>query len=79
MKQVVTATEFKAKCLAILDGIQQTGEKVTVTRRGTPIAVVGPVKQTRWRNPADSCAHLGSIEGDIISPLDGWFSGKEQA
>lgn len=34
----VTATEFKAKCLALLDRVQSTGEVITITKRGKPVA-----------------------------------------
>jgi prevent-host-death family protein len=40
--QVVTATEFKAKCLALLDEIDRKGGTITVTKRGRPVATVGP-------------------------------------
>jgi prevent-host-death family protein len=34
----VTATEFKAKCLAIIDRVQATGETVIITKRGRVVA-----------------------------------------
>jgi prevent-host-death family protein len=40
--RVVTATEFKAKCLALLDEIDEKGGTMTVTKRGRPVATVGP-------------------------------------
>jgi prevent-host-death family protein len=42
MSRIVSASEFKAKCLAILDEVQATGEPVTVTKRGKPVAQLGP-------------------------------------
>ena len=42
---MVSATEFKAKCLALLDEIGQTGSTITVTKRGRPMATVGPVRK----------------------------------
>lgn len=38
----VSATEFKAKCLAILDQVQRTGETVVITKRGKVVARVVP-------------------------------------
>jgi PHD/YefM family antitoxin component YafN of YafNO toxin-antitoxin module len=35
---VINATEFKTKCLAILDDEEVTGNTVTVTKRGRPVA-----------------------------------------
>jgi prevent-host-death family protein len=64
--RVVNATEFKAKCLALLDEVEQ-GESITVTRRGKPVAVVSPVKRKALKNPANSWADRGTIVGDIVS------------
>jgi len=57
MKQTtISASEFKAKCLRLLDEIAQQGNTVVVTKRGRPIAKVTPVsadrKQLRgtWKN-----------------------------
>jgi prevent-host-death family protein len=45
--QIVTATEFKAKCLSLLDEVASTGGTITVTKRGKPMATVGPVLKKR--------------------------------
>lgn len=45
--QIVTATEFKAKCLSLLDEVAKTGGTITVTKRGQPMATVGPVVKKR--------------------------------
>jgi hypothetical protein len=37
---VVSATEFKAKCLALLDEVDQRGAAITVTKRGRPVATI---------------------------------------
>lgn len=34
MAKVVSASEFKAKCLKLIDEMQKDGEPVTVTKRG---------------------------------------------
>ena len=65
--RVVSATEFKAKCLAILDEIEERGVPVTITRRGKPVAVLGPVKKTAWKSPANSLAGKVEIIGDIVN------------
>jgi prevent-host-death family protein len=48
--RVVSATEFKAKCLALLDEIGHTGGTITVTKRGRPMATVGPVRTRLLRS-----------------------------
>ena len=63
------ASEFKAKCLKIMDEVAATGEPVLITKNGVPIAQLTPAK----RKPETVVGALkGSvtIRGDIISPLD---------
>ena len=49
--RVVGVTEFKAKCLALLDEIDHQGGTITVTKRGRPMAMVGPVRKRRlWKS-----------------------------
>ncbi len=64
-KRIVSATEFKAKCLALLDEIEKSGDAVTVTKRGRPVAVLGPVESNAWKSPRDS-GPGGEIVGDIV-------------
>ena len=63
------ASEFKAKCLKIMDEVAATGETVLITKHGVPVAqLVAAV-----RKPETVIGALkGSvtIQGDIISPLD---------
>jgi prevent-host-death family protein len=60
--RVVSATEFKAKCLALLDEIDEKGNTITVTKRGKPVATVGPVRQ-RIRRSSE-----GILAGKIHIP-----------
>ena len=63
------ASEFKAKCLKIMDNVADTGETVIITKNGTPVAELIPAR----KKPEQLYGALkGSIEikGDIISPLD---------
>jgi prevent-host-death family protein len=41
--RVVTTTEFKANCLALLDEVASTGGSITVTKRGKPLVTLDPV------------------------------------
>ncbi len=66
--ETVTISEFKAKCLALLDRVKRTGEPLLVTRRGEPIAeVVRPAlaQPERWLGSATA---TGRILGDIVGP-----------
>jgi prevent-host-death family protein len=46
--KIVSATEFKAKCLALLDEVGQRGATITVTKRGRPVATVKPPSAKPW-------------------------------
>ncbi len=37
------AGAFKARCLAVMNEIQATGESLVITKRGTPVVKVVPV------------------------------------
>lgn len=38
----ITATQFKARCLRLLDEVAESGETLIVTKRGRPVARVEP-------------------------------------
>ncbi|HEY4362236.1 MAG TPA: type II toxin-antitoxin system prevent-host-death family antitoxin [Bryobacteraceae bacterium] len=66
--RTVSATEFKAKCLALFDEVQQSGDSITVTKRGLPVAIVSPPRrQARARKSSmNSWAGRVKILGDIV-------------
>lgn len=41
----ITATSFKARCLALLDDVAETGAELVVTKRGKPVARISPVDE----------------------------------
>jgi prevent-host-death family protein len=66
-ERVVSASEFKAKCLGYLSEIEQSGQVITITRRGRPVATLGPAKRGAWKSPGNSLAGKARIVGDIIN------------
>jgi prevent-host-death family protein len=67
MKEVAIS-EFKAKCLAILDEVQKTKKPVRVTRFGKPVAEVIPPAHSSARDWMGSMKDEMEILGDIVSP-----------
>ena len=69
--QEVAISEFKAKCLALLEQVSKTKTPIRVTRFGKPIADVMPPALVQGR-----VAWIGSLKdsmeivGDIISPAN---------
>ena len=64
--RVVTATELKAKCLALLDEVNDSGAAITVTKRGRPVATLRPLARQPPKSPKG--AWIGKVEilGDIV-------------
>lgn len=74
---VVNASEFKAKCLAILDQVYDTREVVTILKRGRPIAQLVPPMQQDEGYPQDGLRGSVRVLGDIVAPAapaDAWES-----
>jgi len=67
----IAISQFKAKCLAILEQVEKTRQPIRITRHGKPVAEVVPATA-----PAvDRAALFGSmrdsiqIYGDITEPV----------
>jgi len=70
MSRIVKASEFKAKCLAMLDEVERTRETVVITKRGKPVAELVPHTAPKKRNLEGILKGRMEIIGDIISPID---------
>jgi prevent-host-death family protein len=68
MKRQIAAGEFKAKCLALLDEVQQKHEEIVVTKRGKPVARILPIEEEKKPQLFGRMKGTGVILGDIISP-----------
>lgn len=78
--RTITATEFKAKCLALLDEVQSTGEPITISKRGKPVAEVIPAVPRKGKYPQDSLKGTVEVLGDIIEPAfapEDWESERD--
>jgi prevent-host-death family protein len=57
-EKTLTASEFKAKCLQILDDLDQEG--IVITKHGKPVARVLPMSFV------DNTKLIGSMKGKVI-------------
>jgi prevent-host-death family protein len=70
----MSAAQFKAHCLTIMDEVHATRDPVVITKRGRPVAKLVPADTTR----DDFIGHLEGvvrIVGDIespVEPLESW-------
>ena len=63
-----TSTEFKAKCLALLDEVSRTGQTITILKRGKPVAQLVPPVPRGKGHPQDEIIGSVRIRGDIVEP-----------
>ncbi len=71
--RTIKASEFKAKCLKLMDEVAETGEEIVITKNGRPVSRLAPYRKKpkvlfgRYRD-------MIQIHGDIVSPMPAeWF------
>jgi len=64
----IAISEFKAKCLSLLDQVQKTKKPILITRFGKPVAEVVPHFEHPAADWMGSMRGTMEILGDIISP-----------
>ena len=69
-KIVLSAAEFKAKCLSLMDQVKAKGIHVVVTKHGKPVAELTPVAEPEAAEVFGFMRGTASINGDIVAPLD---------
>ena len=76
--RTIKASEFKAKCLKLMDEVAEKGEEYVVSKNGRPVARLVPYR----RKPKSLFGiDKGKIEilGDIVEPLDvEWEAGDRE-
>ncbi len=68
---IISASEFKAKCLQILDRVKLTGERIQVTKHGKVVAEIGPPTGKGQSAAAGFAKDSMRIVGDIVEPVGG--------
>ncbi len=63
---LVAASDFKARCLKILDDVDENGATIVITKHGRPVARVVPMGPTR-KSLAGSWKGRLEITGDIVT------------
>ena len=67
--KTIEASEFKIKCLKLMDEVAETGEDIVITKNGRPVSRLAPY----WKKPKTLWGiDRGRFEilGDIIEPID---------
>ena len=76
----IPATEFKAKCLELMDRVAERRETFIITKRGKPVAKLAPVGSKPKESLFGCLRGKVTITGDILSPAlppEAWETLKE--
>ena len=65
---VIGASEFKAKCLAIIDDVFSSGTRVVISKHGRPVAELTRYRDLEEGFPQESLRGTARITGEIESP-----------
>lgn len=81
MDKMVGVTEFKTKCIGLMDEVNRTGEPLTVTRRGQRLVQVEPA-EAEAAEPKKFRSAYGLMKSDryrfdvepegLAIPLEDW-------
>jgi len=79
--RTINASEFKAKCLAILDEVSATGEEVTILKRGRAVArLTAPLSEPR-AHPQEALRGTVAYHGDVVGPAlpaEAWNAERDE-
>ena len=71
-KDTIAISVFKARCLAVLKRVKQTGRPIVVTKFGEPVAEIVPPTPIQPAEPwLDKLKDRAKITGDIVAPAAG--------
>jgi prevent-host-death family protein len=76
----IPATEFKAKCLELMDRVAERHETFVITKRGTPVAKLMPVDRKPRGTLFGCLRNEVTISGDIVRgaiPVERWATVEE--
>ena len=63
--RTIKASEFKAKCLKLMDEVADSGTEIVITKNGRPVSRLVPYREKNFGRDRDKIRILG----DIIEPI----------
>ena len=67
--KIIKASEFKAKCLSLMDDVALSGEEIVVTKNGKPVSKLVPVK-TRPKEVYGLHRGMWQLKDDLVEPVN---------
>jgi prevent-host-death family protein len=65
---VINASDFKARCLALIDRVHDNGEPIVITKRGKVVARLVPAGDERAK-PWTALRGTARLVGDPFAPV----------
>lgn len=66
----IPAGEFKARCLQLMDEVEETGREIVITKRGRAVAKLVPVSEASARDVFGCMRGTVTVVGDLVAPLE---------
>lgn len=75
----IPADEFKARCLAIMDRVAETGRQLIITKHGHPVAALVPFPPPTADVPElwGSCRGEITVNSKVTGAEEDWISERE--
>lgn len=65
----ISASQFKARCLALLDEVAESGAELVVTKHGRPVARVAPIDDASLHGSVEQLV----VDDELVAPIEvGW-------
>jgi prevent-host-death family protein len=76
MVATISASQFKARCLGLMDQVAATGEVLVITKNGQPVAELHACAPARRASPFGLHPDV-VIHGDLLAPIDSAWAALE--
>ena len=77
--RTIKASEFKAKCLKLMDEVAESGEEIVITKHGRPVSRLTPYRE-KPKTLFGRGKGMIEIHGDIVEPMPAeWFEDADDS
>lgn len=67
--KTIKASEFKARCLQLMDEVAKTGKAVIITKNGKPVSQLLPYRP-KFPTVFGALQGTVTVKGDILAPVE---------
>lgn len=76
MEKTISAAQFKATCLELMDKVEKSRTEIVITKRGKPAAKLVPY-EAATPSAFGFMAGTATVQGDIVSSLDDFWDAEQ--